>query len=88
MFSALLRPFATPMFRRAPSLPRLSGAVFALLLFFALLLPPDRVRAFDAASEPDIFSVPGTGLSLTGQLPSLTILYNAMTHGELHPCPT
>ena len=40
------------------------------------------------AFESDIFSVPGSGLSPTGQQPLLTILYNAMTHGELHPCPT
>jgi len=63
----------------------------ALLLLFAATFASDRAQAAnsDAAMlQSDIFSAPGTGLSSTGKPPFLTILYTAMTHGELHPCPT
>lgn len=63
--------------------------MLALLLFLIPLFAMLQTGAASAEeAEPDIFTLPGSGVSAVGQLPPLTILYNAMTCGELHPCPT
>ena len=42
----------------------------------------------DFPPEADLFEPDSPASSSTGKLPLLTILYDGMTNGELHPCPT
>lgn len=92
MLPLLLRRYDTPIYRHAVFPSGFLSALFALLLLFAPFFPGPQGEAASPASdmppESDMFDLPGSGISSSGQLPFLTILYNAMTTGDLHPCPT
>ena len=66
-------------------------ALYAVLFFLAAALPVFSSRAAAApASEAGIAEADGLELSVGSPQKEalLSILYNASTYGELHPCPT
>lgn len=69
-----------------------SFAVLTFCLFFVFCAGPSGIGAsFSLAAqsqqEDDIFD-DGPGAAAYGKRPVFTILYNAMSMGEIHPCPT